>query len=144
MQVREIMHSTTVLNGRLSVQFAAGIMRDKNIGSILVEGEKGKVAGIVTERDVLKKVVAGGLDPRSTTLNEIMSAKLVTIREDADISEASSLLGKFQIRRLPVVNSKGEIIGIATARDVAKSIGYSQVQKISGEYGRVGFFENRT
>jgi len=141
-KVGEIMHDITVLNERLSVQFAAKIMRDKNIGSVLVEGDKGRICGIVTERDVLKKVVAVGLNPASVSLREIMSSDLITVGEDEDVTEASSLLNKFHIRRLPLVNAKGTIVGIVTARDVAKSVAYSQAQRIRGEYGKVGFLEH--
>ncbi|MFH1056826.1 MAG: CBS domain-containing protein [Candidatus Micrarchaeota archaeon] len=146
MKVSEIMHGVTVLNETVSVQFAACVMRDKGIGSVLVERKDGVICGIMTERDVLKKIVAEGLNPGSTTLREVMTSSLITIREDADVAEASALLNKFHIRRLPVVNAEGKIVGITTARDVAKSFAYLQVHKILGEsdreYARVGFFEH--
>lgn len=142
MKVKEIMHAITVLNEGLSVQFAARVMRDKNIGSVLVENPEGRVEGIVTERDVLKKIVAAGLNPSSTTLREIMSANLITVDEDADVVEASRLLNKFRIRRLPVVSGEGKIIGMVTARDVAVTVDYSHAQKIQNNYGRLGFFEH--
>ena len=143
MKVHEIMHGQVVLNENLSVQFAAKVMRDKNVGSVLVDAPGGAITGIVTERDVLKKVVAAGLNPVLTTLKEIMSNVLITISEDADVTDASSLLWRHHIRRLPVVNGMGKIVGVVSARDIAKSIGFAQAQKIRGDYGRISFFQEQ-
>jgi len=95
-------------------------MRQKNIGSVLVS-RKGEIVGILTERDILKRIVAEGLDPSKTKAEEVMTRNIITINADASILEASEILNRYDIRRLPV-EENGRIIGIVTARGIAKNM----------------------
>ena len=101
-----------------SVQEAAKLMREKGVGALLVEKE-GTPAGILTERDLVYKVLAEARDPASLKIEELMTpAPLLTIPEDATVEEAAALMAKKRVRRLIVVDSEGKPTGIITATDI--------------------------
>jgi CBS domain-containing protein len=100
-----------------SVVEAARLMRDEDVGSVPVMDE-GALAGIITDRDITIKVVAEGLDATSTTVGEHMSAHPVTGRPDMTLKEAAELMGREQIRRLPVVE-QNRLVGIISLGDLA-------------------------
>jgi CBS domain-containing protein len=99
----------------ISVFDAAVKMTQNNIGSLIVVDES--LEGIVTERDILNKIVSADRNPRQTRVKEIMSANVITISPDADMEEASDLMTKNKIKRLPVVFGD-EVVGIITSTDV--------------------------
>ncbi len=132
MKVKEIMHETTMVKCPMSVLDVAKLMSEKNIGSILT-GKDGCTM-VVTERDIIQKVVALGKDPKKTTVADIMSRCAHTIDSNSDVVEASDMFNEYPIRRLPVTE-KEKIIGMVTARDVAKSLAYISARKIQ-KYGR--------
>jgi CBS domain-containing protein len=98
---------------------AARIMRDDNVGSIpVVEGDQ--LWGTITDRDITIRAVAEGGDPASTTVGEIASRDLVTIDPQQDLDEALRLMARHQVRRLPVVEEDGRLVGIVAQADVAQ------------------------
>jgi CBS domain-containing protein len=98
---------------------AARIMKAENVGSVpIVEGNR--LVGMLTDRDVAIRVVAEGKDPQSTTAGQIASHDLVTIDPQQDLDEALQLMAKHQVRRLPVVEEDGRLIGIVAQADVAQ------------------------
>jgi len=100
-----------------TVSEAVRIMADKRIGSLIVT-ENEEIKGIFTERDLISKVLAKGLNPEKTTISEVMTpAPLVTITPDAEIAEAALLMIRKKIRRLPVIEN-GKLVGIITAADL--------------------------
>ncbi|MEM4359389.1 MAG: CBS domain-containing protein [Candidatus Bilamarchaeaceae archaeon] len=101
---------------------AAKLMKRYSIGSVIVvEDEKSKKArGIITERDIVYKVIAKGKDPYTTKVEEIMSKPLRVIRPDTPIEEASKAMRDNKIKRLPVVNEYNELLGIISEGDVTK------------------------
>ncbi len=94
-------------------------MRDKSIGSVLVKFSEIEY-GIVTERDLVYKVAAENLDPKTVKAKDVMTELRYTIDANASIQRASEIFSRHDIRRLPVMED-GMIIGIITARDVAKA-----------------------
>jgi CBS domain-containing protein len=97
---------------------AAKLMREKGIGALLVK-RGDEVAGIVTERDLVYKVLAEGKDPAKVKVEEVMTpAPLQTIDVDATVEEAAALMTKKRVRRLIVVDSNGKPAGIITATDI--------------------------
>jgi CBS domain-containing protein len=99
---------------------AARLMRDEDAGIIpVVEGEK--LVGTVTDRDIAIRVVAEGKSPESITVGEIASRKLVTIDPQQDLDEALRLMARHQIRRLPVVEEDGRLVGIVAQADIARN-----------------------
>ena len=101
---------------------AARLMRDEDAGfAPIVDG--GRLVGAVTDRDIAIRVVAEGKDPRSTTVRDVMSSDLVTIDPQQDLDEALRLMAQHQVRRLPVVEEDGRLVGVLAQADVAKSAG---------------------
>ncbi len=100
---------------------AAKLMKSKNIGSIpIIQDEQGKqLIGIVTDRDLALKVVAKGLDAKSTKLRAVMTRKVVTCRADDDLQKALDAMSEHQLRRIPVVDNNDRVVGIIAQADVA-------------------------
>ena len=99
-----------------SVAKAAKLMAERGVGSIIIVKSREPV-GILTERDLLMKVVSLNLMPSKVKVGKIMSAPILTINPDADIAEAARMMAHSNIRRLPVVE-RGVLIGILTASDI--------------------------
>ena len=106
-----------VLTSTDKVSEAAKLMSRNNIGSIIVL-RKGKAVGIVTERDIVRRVIGKGKDPKKTTLGRVMSKPLRVISARAAIEDAVEAMIKYSIRKLPVINDKGVVIGIITDTDI--------------------------
>jgi CBS domain-containing protein len=119
--IRDLMtKSPRSLEGGSSVMEAARLMRDEDAGLIpVVEGEK--LVGTVTDRDIAIRVVAEGKSPESITVGEIASRELVTIDPQQDLDEALRLMARHQIRRLPVVEEDGKLVGIVAQADIARN-----------------------
>ena len=101
-----------------SVYDAAKMMVDNNRGSVVVT-RRSESIGIITERDVMKKVVAKSLDPKSTKVKAVMTSPPVTIDKDRPLREAIDLMNRKKVRRM-LVTEDSKIVGIFTLRDVAK------------------------
>ena len=88
-----------------SVMAAAQLMKSEDVGPIPIvkDKEEKKLAGIVTDRDLAIKVVAEARDPKTTPIEEVMSAGLVTCRENDDVQKAFDAMTQHQIRRIPIV-----------------------------------------
>jgi signal-transduction protein with cAMP-binding, CBS, and nucleotidyltransferase domain len=95
---------------------AVKLMVDRNVGSVIVTREKRPI-GIVTERDLLKKILATGRSTESTKVSEIMTLNPIVIEQDRPLGEAIDLMSRKKIRRL-LVTKEGEIVGIFTQRDI--------------------------
>jgi CBS domain-containing protein len=134
MIVSDIMHSATIVEPEMSVSEAAKLMRKKEIGSVLVRIHS-KKWGMVTERDILNKVVAEDIRPTKISVKDIMTDLICTIDADAPLEDASETFNREKIRRLPVMD-KGKIVGIITSRDVAKRRTFTQYRK-KVEYSRL-------
>lgn len=119
MKVGDIMR-TEVRTADASDTFAevAKVMRSNGISSVVVLQDGKKLAGIVTERDIVNLVAAGG-DPHSTTVLHGMTRRLETIGPKDDIAEAAELMVKANIRHLPVID-RGKVVGIISIRDLTK------------------------
>ena len=102
-----------------SVVDAARLMEAENVGSVPVV-EDGRLVGMITDRDIATRVVGGGKDPQSTTVREIASRDLVTVDPQQDLDEALRLMAQHQVRRLPVVEEDGRLVGILAQADVAR------------------------
>jgi len=108
-----------------SVREAAELMSKKNVGSIVVTYE-GKPVGIVTERDIVERVVAKGLDASKLQMKGIMSKSLITTKGDIPIIEAIRMMQKNNIRRLLIMENK-KLIGIVTQRDLLRALAFHVV-----------------
>ena len=117
--VREAMTAKVLTIGPdANVATAAKLMAKNSVGSIVVVKSK-KPIGILTERDLLMKVVSADLKPSKIPVKKVMSQPLVTITPDTDITDAARIMARNGIRRLPVVE-RGKLVGIITTMDIMK------------------------
>ncbi len=103
-----------------TVREAARLMGERNIGAILVV-ENARLAGIFSERDLLTRVVARGLDPEATPVSEVMTRNPDTLPPGADIRQAMRLMVAHGYRHVPVVDGQ-RIVGIVSARDIYSNV----------------------
>lgn len=97
---------------------AARLMKSEDVGSVpVLEGER--LVGMVTDRDIVLRVVAEGKDPQASTVGEVASKDLVTVDPQQDLDEALRLMAQHQVRRLPVVEEDGRLVGILAQADIA-------------------------
>ena len=118
--VSEVMTSNPcTIDADKPVSYAAKMMRDEDVGiAPIVEGKR--LVGTVTDRDIAIRVVAEGKDPNATIVRDIASTKLVTIDPHQDLDEALRLMAQHQVRRLPVVEEDGRLVGVVAQADVAQ------------------------
>jgi CBS domain-containing protein len=102
-----------------SIQEAASLMRSLDVGSIPVCGAKGKVVGVLTDRDLAIRATAAGLDPATTPVHDVMTKDVVYCYEDQDVEDAIHLMEGLQIRRLLVLNRQNHLAGIVSLGDLA-------------------------
>jgi CBS domain-containing protein len=104
-----------------AVTRAAELMRQHDVGSLpVVESRSsGKLIGIVTDRDVVTRILAGHRDVNTATVRDAMTKHLASCHEDEDLEHAVSLMAERQVRRMPVVDQQGRITGIISQADVA-------------------------
>ena len=117
---KEMRKSVVVIDPKDSVKKAASLMASKDIGCI-VPVETGRPVGIMTERDILKKVTAKGIDPKSISVEDIMTRDIISLDSQRTVEEAVDLLEKKKIKRLPVIE-KNNLIGIVTLTDLIKCL----------------------
>jgi CBS domain-containing protein len=118
--IRDVMTSNPrTISRSTTIAEAAKTMRDDNVGSIpIVEGDQ--LWGTITDRDITIRAVAEGRDLQGTTVGDIASRDLVTIDPQQDLDEGLRLMAKHQVRRLPVVEEDGRLVGIVAQADVAQ------------------------
>jgi CBS domain-containing protein len=102
-----------------SVKEAADIMNQAEIGSIIAT-RRGKAVGIVTERDLLKRIVAEGKNAKKTKVQDIMSAPLISIPPDMDIEEAARLMFEKKIKKLLILDHN-RLVGLVSLTDIARA-----------------------
>jgi signal-transduction protein with cAMP-binding, CBS, and nucleotidyltransferase domain len=102
------------------VRSAAGLMAEKNVGSLLVKKDEYYV-GILTETDIVKKVLAADRDPRQTLVEEIMSYPIASLDEEALLEEAQEMMGERQIRHL-MVTRNSQPVGMVSVRSLLDAV----------------------
>ena len=105
-----------------TVASAVASMASRGVGSVVVVDGDGRPVGIFTERDLLVKVVARGLDPAAVRLAEVMTSDPVVAREEWSAAKALEVMAYYGFRHLPVVDSTGRLVGVVSIKDVARSI----------------------
>ena len=125
-----------------SVASAARLMREAHVGCLVVADElngKRVPAGVLTDRDITVAVVAPGLDAETILAGDIMSAELLCLDENAGIAEAVELMRLRGVRRFPVTDSDGNLVGLLAADDILSLL----AEEISGLAGMVSREEKR-
>jgi CBS domain-containing protein len=106
---------------------AAELMQREDVGLVPVVSDDGKkLIGVLTDRDIVLKVVADGRDPRSTAVTEVMTTDLVTCLPQESVETVMELMATRQVRRIPSVDRDGSVIGIVAQADVATRIANPQ------------------
>lgn len=103
----------------MTVKEAASLMASEGSGCIVVVDSEGRPMGIVTEGDLVARVLAKGLDPSSTTLEQVMSRPLITVRPGDSVVDALRLMSKMKVRHL-IVMERGRVKGLVTDRDIVR------------------------
>lgn len=111
-----------------TVSKAAQLMEKEDIGPMLIveDGQNNKLVGIVTDRDLALRVVGEGRDTQTTKVGEVMTREVVTSQSDDDVDRATNLMEQHQLRRIPVVDDNGRLVGIISQADVATRVNNPQ------------------
>jgi CBS domain-containing protein len=117
-QIAEIIEGQKIFHAKASdtVRDAAKMMSDKNVGAVAVL-DSGRLVGIFSERDLMKRVVAAGLNPENTTVANVMTKNIVATKPTDDINDALQKMHSLGCRHLPVVES-GNLVGMVSLRDL--------------------------
>ena len=102
-----------------TAQAVAKILRDEDIGSVPILSDEGKLEGIITDRDLCCTIIAEGLDPRTTTINNYVTRNPLACRADDSLDNCERAMQKNQIRRIPVVDDQERCIGVVSQADLA-------------------------
>lgn len=121
MQVKDIMTQKVIpINASETVEVAARYLARHNIGALPVCDAAGKLCGMITDRDLVIRCMAAAKNPAVTTVREVMTGQVVSVKPEMDASVAAHLMGSQQIRRLPVTEN-GKLCGMLSLGDLAGS-----------------------
>jgi CBS domain-containing protein len=123
MQVKDVMTATPACcTANASLQEVANLMVENDCGAIpVVDSEDSKrPVGLITDRDIVCRVVAEGLNPLELTANDCMTSDVLTVTEQSSFEECCRLMEEKQVRRVPVVDENGACVGIVALADVAR------------------------
>jgi CBS domain-containing protein len=127
-----MLHDVAMVPRDASVQEAARAMAESDCRVVLI-GEDGAVEGMLTERDVLIRVVAAGLPPGGTAVSSVMSAELFTCREDQAVDEAAAEMAEHRVSQLPVLDREGRLVGLLPQSAVRDIAGATRGERVDGE-----------
>lgn len=128
-KIREVMTTNPrTVDPTTTIVDAARLMRDEDVGPIPIV-DNNQCAGILTDRDIVLRVVAEGRDPATTTVGDVASRDLITIDPEQTLDEAARLMAQHQVRRLPVCEEDGNLVGIIAQADLA----LTAAEKTTGE-----------
>ena len=118
MLVKDVMSSPAVtVPENTAVDKTAQIMSDRRLGCIIVTSKDGKALGIVTERDLVTRVLAKNIRPSKLAVKDVMSTPLITVDPDEVLTETARRMNKLKVRRMGVIY-KGNLVGIISSKDI--------------------------
>jgi len=134
--IKDVMTSNPCsIEAEKSVAYAAKMMREEDVGlAPIVEGDK--LIGMLTDRDIAIRVVAEGRDPDQVKVADVASKQVVTIDPQQDLDEALRIMAKHQVRRLPVVQEDGKLVGVVAQADIAREGDDMQTGKLVEEISK--------
>lgn len=109
---------------------AARRLAELSVGALPICGEDNKLHGMLTDRDIVVKVLAEGKDPRAVHASEIAQGRTITVRADDDAEQIMRTMAQRQVRRLPVIDSNKQLVGIVSQADVARALPNPQVGEL--------------
>ena len=116
----EMNKDVTLIHPNKSIKYAGQILKAVGIGCIIVVDDGGPV-GILTERDIVQKVVADGLNPEETKVGDVMSRNLIILKKHNTVEEAVDIMDRNHIKKIPIAED-GQIVGIVTMTDLLKTM----------------------
>lgn len=120
-------HVVTMQKGN-SIMAAVNLMADRSISCVIVVDSDSRPIGIMTERDMVKRVLKNVIDPRITKIDEVMTAPVITISADMKITEAINMMHKYHFRRVVVVTDKNRLMGVLTQSDLLTEVHKVQLE----------------
>ncbi|MCX6774194.1 MAG: CBS domain-containing protein [Candidatus Micrarchaeota archaeon] len=121
-KVKDVMVKRIItMDANKAIAEAAKKMAQNEIGSVIIINDKKEVKGIVTERDLVRRVIAKGIDAKKEKVGKIMTRGIVTVSPDMEIEKAAKLMIKEGVKKLPVIDKKGILIGIISEDDMSKA-----------------------
>jgi CBS domain-containing protein len=117
MDVKEFVRRVVTTHPRATARMVSEAMVIEGTGAIVVL-EDGKLAGIISERDIVGRVVAKGLDPANVPVSEVMTRDVRTVTDSVSVRRALELMAQGRFRHLPVVNASGQVVGMLSIRDL--------------------------
>jgi CBS domain-containing protein len=119
---RDIMHAgASCIGESQTLLHASQQMRDLDVGALPICGDDGRLLGIVTDRDIVVKCIANGVDPGTATAGQLAQAEPVAIGPSANVDEVLNLMAENQIRRLPVIDNQ-QVVGMISEADLARNL----------------------
>jgi CBS domain-containing protein len=103
-----------------SIFTISNLMKEGKVSSIIIIDQNRKPIGIITERDIVRRVISDGKDPKITKATDIMSKPLITVEENTHLYDATKKMVKHKIRRLPVIKVNNILVGIVTVTDIIR------------------------
>jgi len=141
MKVRDVMTADPVCCLPTdSAQSVARKLRDEDVGSmpVVADQDSRRLVGMITDRDLCCSVIADGLDPKSTSINGLYSDEPISCREGVNVNECERLMQEHQVRRIPIVDGDGRVIGIVAQADLALQENAEKVKKTVAEISKPG------
>src|SRR5438093_4761929 len=134
--VKDVMTSNPCsIDADKPVAYAAEMMKKEDVGiAPIVEGDR--LVGTLTDRDIVVRVVADGRDPQQVKVRDVASRDLVTVDPQQGLDEALRLMARHQVRRLPVVEEDGRLVGVVAQADVAEEAKPKKVGELVEEISR--------
>ena len=121
MKVRELMTASVVgIHPEESVEVAARKLANHNVGALPVCNDRGQICGMVTDRDLVTRCIAANKMPKETKVREVMTGQVLTVGPDMEAGVAAHLMGRQQVRRLPVVEN-GKLCGMFSLGELART-----------------------
>jgi CBS domain-containing protein len=106
-----------------SLSDCASMMKELNIGAMPIMDDDGNLAGIITDRDITIRAVASGIDLNEAQVGDYMTPSPITVESETNVEDAAELMSDAQIRRLPVVDALGTLVGMVSLGDLAVDVG---------------------
>lgn len=115
-------HKVAIITPEKNIRESARQMRVEHVGSLVVVDQDGKPIGMLTDRDITIEGVARGVDVDQTTVRDLMTAPVVTATESEGMVTALARMREFGIRRLPIIDSEGKLVGVVTNSNLIKEL----------------------
>ena len=125
MKVKDIMSTPALsVSEYTDIFHISKLMKENDVGVIPVCGKNGEIMGVVTDRDIVLRVIGEEKMPDTVTAKEVMTTEVTTVSPMTDLDDASRIMAEIKVRRLPVVEDS-ELVGIVTLGDLSQSLDYS-------------------